>query len=255
MTSEIDLVEIIFTLFWLFFVGLVLYLHREGKREGYPLMSDRTERAPGVTVEGFPKTPPRKNYLTAHGETVAVPREEPDRELAMTPAAGYPGAPFVPTGNPMTDAVGPATYADRADVTDKTLHGEDRIVPLRVATDYVITEGDPDPHGMEVLGADGEVAGTVTDVWVDRGEPLIVFYEVALGAGAGNKHVLVPVNFCRVNAAKRQIRVQALYAPQFADIPATASPDKVTLLEEDKITGYFGGGTLYADAQRQEPLL
>jgi photosynthetic reaction center H subunit len=28
----------------------------------------------------------------------------------------------------------------------------------------------------------------------------------------------------------------------------------VTLLEEDKIMGYYGGGTLYADRRRQEPL-
>jgi len=29
----------------------------------------------------------------------------------------------------------------------------------------------------------------------------------------------------------------------------------VTLLEEDKIAGYFGGGRLYATPDRQEPLL
>ena len=40
LSSSIDLAEILFTLFWLFFIGLVLYLHRESKREGYPLESD-----------------------------------------------------------------------------------------------------------------------------------------------------------------------------------------------------------------------
>jgi photosynthetic reaction center H subunit len=29
----------------------------------------------------------------------------------------------------------------------------------------------------------------------------------------------------------------------------------VTLLEEDKISGYYGGGTLYADPSRSEPIL
>jgi len=29
----------------------------------------------------------------------------------------------------------------------------------------------------------------------------------------------------------------------------------VTLLEEEKITAYFGAGTLYADPSRSEPLL
>ena len=255
MAGEIDLVEILFTLFWLFFIALVLYIHREGKREGYPLVSDRTERAPGVSVEGFPRTPPKKRYMPAHGDRIEVPRDEPARELALEPAAAYPGAPFVPTGNPMIDAVGPATYADRADVPDLTLHGENRIVPMRVATDFVFFDEDPEPIGMEVIDAAGKVAGTVADVWVDRGEPLIVFYEVDLGATGGNKRVLLPVNFCRVKGAAREIHVNALYADQFADVPQTASPDCITLLEEDKITGYYGGGLLYADEKRQAPIL
>ncbi|MEO0952871.1 MAG: photosynthetic reaction center subunit H, partial [Pseudomonadota bacterium] len=37
IVGSIDLVEFIFTLFWLFFAVLVFYLHRESKREGYPL--------------------------------------------------------------------------------------------------------------------------------------------------------------------------------------------------------------------------
>ena len=37
--------------------------------------------------------------------------------------------------------------------------------------------------------------------------------------------------------------------------PATRNTDKVTLLEEDKITAYYGGGTLYATPDRVEPLL
>ncbi|MEO1576025.1 MAG: photosynthetic reaction center subunit H, partial [Pseudomonadota bacterium] len=52
--GEIDLVEIVFTLFWLFFAGLVMYLHRESKREGYPLESDRSDRAKRMQVVGFP---------------------------------------------------------------------------------------------------------------------------------------------------------------------------------------------------------
>ena len=44
-------------------------------------------------------------------------------------------------------------------------------------------------------------------------------------------------------------------ADQFADVPTLKSPDQVTKLEEDKITAYFAGGHLYADARRLEPLL
>ena len=51
------------------------------------------------------------------------------------------------------------------------------------------------------------------------------------------------------------MRVRAILAEQFAQIPALASPDQITLLEEDRITAYFGGGTLYATPARSEPLL
>ena len=40
ITEQIDVALLAFNLFFLFFIGLVAYLHREGKREGYPLLSD-----------------------------------------------------------------------------------------------------------------------------------------------------------------------------------------------------------------------
>ncbi len=51
------------------------------------------------------------------------------------------------------------------------------------------------------------------------------------------------------------MKVSALTAVQFAGVPATRNSDKVTLLEEDRITSYYGAGTLYATPQRVEPLL
>ena len=67
--------------------------------------------------------------------------------------------------------------------------------------------------------------------------------------------VLLPVNFANVDTKRRRIGVNALLAAQFAGVPAIRNPDKVTLLEEDKITAYYGAGTLYATAARAEPLL
>jgi photosynthetic reaction center H subunit len=51
------------------------------------------------------------------------------------------------------------------------------------------------------------------------------------------------------------VSVHALYAEQFAGVPATRATDRVTLLEEERITAYYGAGTLYADPNRAEPLL
>jgi photosynthetic reaction center H subunit len=63
------------------------------------------------------------------------------------------------------------------------------------------------------------------------------------------------MGFARFDLLSRCVRVRAILAEQFAQIPALASPDQITLLEEDRITAYFGGGTLYATPARSEPLL
>jgi photosynthetic reaction center H subunit len=44
-------------------------------------------------------------------------------------------------------------------------------------------------------------------------------------------------------------------ARQFATVPPIQSADQITLREEDQITGYYAGGTLYAAPSRLEPLL
>jgi photosynthetic reaction center H subunit len=59
----------------------------------------------------------------------------------------------------------------------------------------------------------------------------------------------------RIDGAKRIIKVQAVYGKHFAAAPKLKNADQVTLLEEDRICGYYGGGTLYAHPSRQEPLL
>ncbi|HEY5309302.1 MAG TPA: photosynthetic reaction center subunit H, partial [Casimicrobiaceae bacterium] len=42
ITSYIDVAQIALYAFWIFFAGLIFYLRREDKREGYPLESDRS---------------------------------------------------------------------------------------------------------------------------------------------------------------------------------------------------------------------
>ena len=42
---------------------------------------------------------------------------------------------------------------------------------------------------------------------------------------------------------------------QFSDVPGTKSRTEITLLEEDKICAYYGGGHLYATPDRAQPLL
>ena len=131
-------------------------------------------------------------------------------------------------------------------------NGSPRIVPLRADASYHVEERDPNPVGMDVVGADGVKAGTVSDVWVDRAEALIRYLEVSVGA----RTVLLPINFAdKIDNARRTVKVNAILGKQFADVPGTKNPDQVTLLEEDKIVGYYGGGLLYATPSRAEPLV
>lgn len=173
---------------------------------------------------------------------------------ALPPARrALAGAPVEPTGNPMLSNMGPAAYADRADVPDLTVHGTPRIVPLRADPAFTLSPRDPDPRGMRVVGADGGVGGHVVDVWVDRAEPAPRYYEVAPAAGGGP--VLVPATMARVHARHGELRVKSILGAQFADVPRTAAPERVTLLEEDRIQAYFAAGHLYATPARSRPLL
>lgn len=177
ITSYIDVAQLVLYAFWVFFAGLIFYLRREDRREGYPLDSEVT----GKPIDpGLIWVPEPKEFVFADGSRFLAP--DPDRRdsgpIAAEPIEGWSGAPLYPTGDPMVDGVGPAAYSMRADVPDLTVEGEPKIVPMKVAEDFSVVEQDPDPRGMEVFGADGRVAGTVCDIWVDRAEPQIRYLEV-----------------------------------------------------------------------------
>jgi photosynthetic reaction center H subunit len=251
--AYLDLAQVTLYVFWIFFACLIYYLRREDKREGYPL--DSTALGGGV-VHGFPKMPDPKKYLLRSGHVATLPNHKNDRrDVALAPTAPWPGAPLSPTGNPMLDGVGPGSYADREDVPELTMEDIPCIVPLRVAEGTFLEARDPDPRGMKVMGADSEVGGVVTDVWVDRAEALIRYLEVEVTTSAGAKRVLLPLTFAKIDGRRRRVWVKAILGSQFAAVPTTRSPDQVTKLEEDRIVGYFGAGTLYATPQRQEPIL
>ena len=252
ITAYIDVAQIALYVFWIFFAGLIYYLHREDKREGYPLESDRSGGR--ILVQGFPAVPTPKTFLLRDGRVVHAPRaSDLQPTLGGAPSASHLGAPLEPIGDPMLAAVGPGAYAQRADVPDTTAEGEARIVPLRAAPGFVVAHRDPDPRGLPVIGADGAVAGTVHELWVDRAEGLFRYLEVALPASGAARRVLLPMGFARIT--DRQVGVRSILSAQFAQVPALRNPDVVTLLEEEKVMAYYGGGTLYATPARQEPLL
>jgi photosynthetic reaction center H subunit len=250
ITGYVDLAQIILYAFWAFFAGIIFYLVRENHREGYPMES---ESPGGAVVTGWP-IPEPKTYQLAGGKEVTIPdpnRSEPPINNRRD-GTSY-GNPYIPTGDPMTNATGPSSYAMRADVPDMDVHGHPIIRPLRALSDFGVSTHDTDPRGLSVIGGDGKVAGKVVDMWVDTCEMMFRYIEVETDAGGSTRKVLLPVPFARIQSDS--VKVNSIFAAQFGSVPGIKNPEQITLLEEDQIAGYYGGGTLYAHPDRSEPVL
>lgn len=236
--------------FFLFFFALVVYLHRETYREGYPVEDVTTGKYDGRDpLLGIQK----KIFKLPFGRgNVTVPRrhEREPVEIAARRTDSSPGAPYVPTGNPLVDGVGPAAWAERAKLPDLDYEGHPRITPIGVSGLWIESR-DPDPRGMTVLGLDGEVAGKVVDMWVDKADRLIRYLSVDIGT----RTVLAPMAMATINGRRKTVTIDAVTAAQFADAPAIEGDTIITYYEEDRVQAYFGGGYLYATRARQEPLL
>ncbi len=171
--------------------------------------------------------------------------------MTLRSTTNHPGEAFEPTGDPMKDGVGAAAYVERDDRPDLTLAGEPKIQPMSILEGFHVDHNDPDPHGWPVIAGDGEAVGTCSDIWVDRSEPQIRYIAVRLQSGATK---LIPWGFIRVKKGPRELHVNAIFSKHFPDVPETRVSDRITLLEEDRIAGYFAGGTRYAEPSRNEPL-
>lgn len=247
ITQYVDVAQLVLYAFWAFFFGLVYYLQRESHREGYPMDPGR-ENAP--QAGGWPSVEP-KTYLLADGQAVLNPDlKRVDGTYQGKSSHSWIGSPLEPVGDPLLAGVGPGAWAARADHPEMTSEGEIKIVPLRAALDHGVAIQDTEPRGLSVFGADREVAGTVTDLWVDRSEMLFRYLELELPNGHS---VLLPMNFARIK--KTGVYVHALLAHQFANVPGVRTPNQITMLEEEKVMAYYGAGLLYATPERQEPLV
>jgi photosynthetic reaction center H subunit len=255
-TSTFDVAELAFYAFVLFFFGLVYYLRREDKRDGYPLDSDRTAISGGrIVVQGWPAIPPPKKFLLHHDPAPKeFVRKERDLRGLLTPAEGYPGAPMVPLGDPMQDGVGPASYAERLDVPDVTFDEQlPKIVPLRAANGYYLAEEDPGSardgcrhlrwrHRGQVRRCLG---GPVRDLRPpDRGRARGRRPHRAGADHAGPRERRPAEDLRQVRhgqAARRR-------APH-------AEPRRDHAEGGDRIAGYFAGGHMYATRDRLGPFV
>lgn len=246
-----DVTELVFLAFVLFFLALLVYLRREDRREGYPLEDEVTGRID--TPGGVLSTASPKSFHMPFGRgTVTTPTQGREKvDVAGARTFRSPGAPYYPTGNPLIDGIGPAAWAERAKHTDLDGEGRNRIVPIGAAEHISIHPNDPDPRGMRVIAADGAVAGTITDIWVDRAEHVIRYLEV----DTGSRKVLAPMAMSKVQGKKGQVVIDAINASDYAAAPVPGTAGQITFYEEERIVAYFGGGYLYANRERQEPLI
>jgi photosynthetic reaction center H subunit len=253
LIGNIDVAQAAVYVFWGSFAGLVYYLRREDHREGYPLVGDTGQSDP---IQ-FPPVPAPKTFVTQHGREIFAPRPEDTETVAGEQLLPWAGAPYLPKGDPLLAGVGPAAPAvSRDDHPDPLLDdGKPKLVPLRAVPAYFLSPEDVDPRGFEVISNDKKVVGQVFDLWLDRAECFIRYFEVKLSPSHGGHNIIVPLDFIDIRRKRQEVLVDALNSAQFAGVPQLSHPEQMTPNEEDRVSAYFGGGGLFGAANRAEPVL
>lgn len=250
ITYHIDFAQIAITLFFIGFLGLVWFLRRLDKREGYPMKASPFDQQPML---GFPRPPKPETYLLNEGGETSAPHYYPQPESDVRPLYPFAGTPLIPVGNPLLTALGPGAWVMRRDEPMLTEKGELMLQPLRNLPEWSVEKGEADPRGMAVFDLRWVEIGVVRDIWVDQSIKIMRLLEIELRPGLASGHVLVPVFHTDIKERAREIRVTALQAHQFADIPMPAAPGRITAREDDRLNAYFAAGRFYRDAPSSEP--
>lgn len=241
LTSHLDATQILVALFFLFFAGLVYYLRREDKREGYPLWDISPRNVP---IEGFPPVPPTKVYTLIEGGTTTMPHRFEPSAMRVIPAEPGFGSPLIPIGDAMFAEVGPGAYPMRK-AEPLLSEGTPQVQPMRIAQGWDVMQGEADPRGMRVLDAGKTEVGTVVDLWVDRGVKILRYLEVKLDGDPATAHVMVPLFRTDVRTKRRVVKIDAMLAGHVRQAPRLANPDVITAREEDQVNAYFSAAHMY----------
>jgi photosynthetic reaction center H subunit len=246
--GNVDLALLTTWAFWLFFAGLVYWLQRENMREGYPLEDELGN--PAVNQGPF-SLPAPKTFLLPFGRgEVSYPNMQREaRDVALTRTEPSGGYPLTPTGDPMLDGVGPASWAPRRDVAELDGHGHNKIIPMATRGDFTVSAG-RDPRGLPVQASDLEAVGVISDMWIDAPEQLVRYLEIELKGGAGKR--LVPMTLAKIKSDR--VKIDSLPSDMFSNVPQTKSPTEVTMLEEEKISAFYCGGILFCADRKKADL-
>ena len=236
--------------FVLFFAGLVYHLRREDKREGYPLEMERPDGS--IYHEGgIPPVPEPKVFYRPHDRGIALaPRtEEPEpvRPGVRPPPIGYP---LDPGPDPLMEGVGAASWTRiREEKPDLDVEGSPKLIPLNDNPEYYIPAGDPDPRGWDLYSADNRKVGKVHDLWFNRAEFFLRYYEVTVDGEEGRR--LIPAFFAEALPQDEIVRVTSLVEKDVRRVPLRADGDCITMREEDRLNGFFAGGLVYSTGHGQ----
>lgn len=241
--GNFDLASLAIWGFWIFFAGLIFYLQTENMREGYPLEDENGNLAPNQGPFPLPKDKTFK-LRDGRGELTVPSGARGDREnLAMARTATSEGFPHAPTGNPMADGVGPASWAPRKDEPELDAHGNAKITPMAGHEAFFVSAG-RDPRGLPVLSRDDQVVGHVTEMWIDASEAEVRYLEYTLEPEHGSGSRLVPIQMARIR--EKWVMVRSLNSGDFDGVPQIRGGGSISKLEEEKVCAYYGGGTLYS---------
>lgn len=100
----------------------------------------------------------------------------------------------------------------------------ERVIPLGQLDDFAVAEGDPDVRGWSVLGSDGETIGEVDELLIDSGAMKVRYLDVDVeapgGSGAGDRHVLIPIGYARLDRERDRVLVDVLNGADLRAVPA-----------------------------------
>jgi photosynthetic reaction center H subunit len=87
---------------------------------------------------------------------------------------------------------------------------------------------------------------------------MVRYVEVQLASdqvGEATTTRLLPITMMRILSEPRKVKVEAVRAAHFSDVPALKEPDRITILEEERIQAFYAGGRLYAEPKRIGPVV
>ena len=219
--GNLDVAQITLYAFWLFFAGLIFYLRREDRREGYPLENEAAGR---LRPRDFLWIPTPKTFRRSDGREVSAPNFRADtRPINATKTEPWPGAPLDAEWRSDGCAdVGPwqlrrtrrRTIQDPSMVTTSSF-------PCAFATNFAVAGGERKPDRLcgqsAPTGRRPEPSGTSGST-----EANACFATTRSRSAGAENGSFFRSTFAKVDAKRRSVAVSALLAAQFAGVSVDA---------------------------------